>query len=71
MTVAARQLFDFDDTFARELPELCVAWKAAPFPDPALPDATAIQGTWLCAVHAQPAAALTATDTVPPALPAF
>ncbi|WP_214366975.1 protein adenylyltransferase SelO [Pseudonocardia sp. H11422] len=36
MTVAARVLFEFDDSFARELPGLCVPWTAAPVPAPEL-----------------------------------
>jgi uncharacterized protein YdiU (UPF0061 family) len=36
MSVAAQPLFAFDNSYARELEELCVPWKAAPAPAPAL-----------------------------------
>ncbi|NMI01971.1 protein adenylyltransferase SelO [Pseudonocardia acidicola] len=36
MTVAARVLFEFDDSYARALPGLCVPWTAAPVPAPEL-----------------------------------
>jgi len=40
-------------------------------PDPLLPEEMPIQLAWLAALQAQPAAAVTATDEVPPALPTF
>jgi uncharacterized protein YdiU (UPF0061 family) len=36
MTVAARPLLDLDDSFAREVPELCEPWRATPAPSPRL-----------------------------------
>ncbi|NND74912.1 MAG: hypothetical protein HKN44_07875, partial [Ilumatobacter sp.] len=36
MSVAAPPLFDFDDSYARELPQLSRPWQAAPAPNPAM-----------------------------------
>jgi uncharacterized protein YdiU (UPF0061 family) len=36
MSVSARPLLEFDHSYARELPQLCVPWTAAPVPVPAL-----------------------------------
>jgi uncharacterized protein YdiU (UPF0061 family) len=36
MTVAARPLFAFDNSYVRELEGLCVPWQAAPAPEPRL-----------------------------------
>lgn len=36
MSVTAEARFDFDDSYARELPDLCVPWSAAPAPSPQL-----------------------------------
>jgi uncharacterized protein YdiU (UPF0061 family) len=46
MSIATRSLFAFDNSFARELEELCVPWRAATVPDPhllALNDELAVQ----------------------------
>ncbi|GEL20011.1 protein adenylyltransferase SelO [Pseudonocardia asaccharolytica] len=36
MTAGTRALLEFDDSYARELPSLCVPWTAAPVPSPEL-----------------------------------
>ena len=36
MTVAVGPLFEFDNSFARELPAMCEPWPAAPVAEPRL-----------------------------------
>ncbi|HZZ46959.1 MAG TPA: protein adenylyltransferase SelO family protein, partial [Pseudonocardia sp.] len=36
MTTAARVLFDFDDSYARAVPQLSVRWRVRPSPEPRL-----------------------------------
>jgi len=43
--------------------------RASPGPTPVPPDVTSSQAAELCAVHAQPLAAMTSTDPDPPADP--